>query len=396
MSIQAVSWALAQDIAISSAKFVLVCLANYSDLRGVCYPSQAQLCDDTGQDRKTVQLNVSRLVKTGLLRDTGHRIGATRSVVVYKIIGIPESSTRHYVYRTFEPSTGEFYIGKRSVDGDPRLDEYRGSGKWVLDKLSKGATLVKEVVSEHMTSAEAIAAEQVLQRQVQHDPLCKNDGTPLRHRESSLRYFKKAAENREKRDSFGQDRENRDSLDIPLFPESDPKNGDKLPQKRGAEPLGTVKEPSKEPSCAEPPSDSPPFLVIPLVGKQGEFTVTEADVAQWAESFPGIDVRQLLRKIRQWNIDNPAKRKTKSGIRGHISRWLGKEQDAHPTAAGPSIKPVDTSCRRQLPGTNQLCGMPGKPHPVYKFSCEHCNLKDQEARQNREIPPGVRDALRLT
>lgn len=224
-------------------KFVLVCLANYADPRGICYPSQAQLCDDTGQDRKTVQLNVSRLTKAGLLRDTGHRIGATKGVVVYKIIGIPESSTRHYVYRTFEPSTGEFYIGKRSFDGDPRLDEYRGSGRWVLEKLGAGATLVKEIVSEHMTSEEAFAAEYALQRKVENDPLCRNDGTPLKHRQRGEEYYRRAAEAREKRDGSNLDRENRDSLDVPLFPESDPKNGRKPPQKRGTEPSLTVTEP---------------------------------------------------------------------------------------------------------------------------------------------------------
>jgi hypothetical protein len=40
-----------------------------------------------------------------------------------------------------------------------------------------------------------------------------------------------------------------------------------------------------------------------------------------------VDVRQKLREIRQWNIDNPTNRKTKSGICKHISVWLSGEQN---------------------------------------------------------------------
>jgi hypothetical protein len=34
-----------------------------------------------------------------------------------------------------------------------------------------------------------------------------------------------------------------------------------------------------------------------------------------------------LKQIKQWNLDNPIKRKTKSGIRIHISKWMGRQQD---------------------------------------------------------------------
>ena len=80
---------------------------------------------------------------------------------------------------------------------------------------------------------------------------------------------------------------------------------------------------SPEPAKA----DSRPVLVIPLIKRDGEFKITQEMVDEWRKSFPGVDVMQTLRIIRQWNIDNPSRRKTKSGIRSHISRWLGKEQN---------------------------------------------------------------------
>ncbi len=70
-----------------------------------------------------------------------------------------------------------------------------------------------------------------------------------------------------------------------------------------------------------------PVLSIPLCKKNTEFHIFDEDVAQWQESFPGIDVNQELKRIKQWSIDNPKRRKTQAGIRNHISSWLGREQN---------------------------------------------------------------------
>ncbi len=83
---------------------------------------------------------------------------------------------------------------------------------------------------------------------------------------------------------------------------------------------------------SEPPLETPPggVISIPLKGSK-TFTPTKEQLAQWQESFPGVDVTTELRKIKQWNIDNPRKRKTPTGICRHICYWLGKEQEK----AGP-------------------------------------------------------------
>lgn len=85
MSIFAVGWAMKRTVSRSSEKFVLVCLANYSDEAGIAYPSVAALASDTGQDRKTVIRGLQALAEAGWIMDTGNRIGATKQIPVYCI-----------------------------------------------------------------------------------------------------------------------------------------------------------------------------------------------------------------------------------------------------------------------------------------------------------------------
>lgn len=74
--------------------------------------------------------------------------------------------------------------------------------------------------------------------------------------------------------------------------------------------------------------ESKPMGTIPCSGKEKVFPFTETDVGEWQGSFPGIDVMQQLRQCRQWNIDNPTKRKTAKGMRRFINSWLSRAQDA--------------------------------------------------------------------
>lgn len=83
-------------------------------------------------------------------------------------------------------------------------------------------------------------------------------------------------------------------------------------------------------SCAElsTKAPAPPALItIPLSKKGQEFHVTKALVDQYADSYPGVDVMLALKDIRQWNLDNPAKRKTNTGVKSHITRWLSRAQN---------------------------------------------------------------------
>jgi hypothetical protein len=69
-----------------------------------------------------------------------------------------------------------------------------------------------------------------------------------------------------------------------------------------------------------------PVALIPLADGT-EFPVEPHDVVEWSMAYPGVGVEQELRKMRQWCLSYPKKRKTKRGVRGFITGWLGREQD---------------------------------------------------------------------
>lgn len=92
MSVEAITWALAQPIERSSTKFVLVAMANCAGAEMLCWPSVQYLCDATSQDRKTVLENIKRLREAGYIDATEERRGATHQVVVY-VLKKPENGT---------------------------------------------------------------------------------------------------------------------------------------------------------------------------------------------------------------------------------------------------------------------------------------------------------------
>jgi len=86
MSIDAIRWALDQSVGKSSAKFVLVALANdVRDATMTCWPSAKRLAEITCQDIKTVESGIRRLRDGNYITDTGARKGATGQVIVYQL-----------------------------------------------------------------------------------------------------------------------------------------------------------------------------------------------------------------------------------------------------------------------------------------------------------------------
>ena len=57
------------------------------------------------------------------------------------------------------------------------------------------------------------------------------------------------------------------------------------------------------------------------------YQVSKAQVKEWSEAYPAVDVRQQLREMKQWLVANGVNRKTRSGIQRFIVKWLAKEQD---------------------------------------------------------------------
>lgn len=71
MSVQAVTWALAQKTGSPSGKAVLLALANYAGAAGESFPRQERLADETEQSVDSVQRRLKELVQAGLIWRTG-------------------------------------------------------------------------------------------------------------------------------------------------------------------------------------------------------------------------------------------------------------------------------------------------------------------------------------
>ncbi len=117
---------------------------------------------------------------------------------------------------------------------------------------------------------------------------------------------------------------------VEVLPQDFGSGGEKSPQREdGGKDVGVGEstEEAEPPVSAEPLRDSTPAVItIPLVDKT-EHPVTKAQVDDWIAAYPAVDVPQKLREIRQWNIANPTRRKTRKGILRHITDWLAREQD---------------------------------------------------------------------
>jgi hypothetical protein len=97
---------------------------------------------------------------------------------------------------------------------------------------------------------------------------------------------------------------------------------------------GREKEGNKG-SCAElknspPPPEEKTVIVLPLTAKDGEYKVPESDFKKYIECFPALDIMQELRQMLAWLDANPTNRKTRTGIKAFITRWLSKSQNRAP------------------------------------------------------------------
>jgi hypothetical protein len=70
MSIQAMSWALNQDVRPAAAKLLLIVIANYADDRNVAWPSKNRLATDCCMDKSSICRHLEALQVMGLLTIT--------------------------------------------------------------------------------------------------------------------------------------------------------------------------------------------------------------------------------------------------------------------------------------------------------------------------------------
>ena len=64
-----------------------------------------------------------------------------------------------------------------------------------------------------------------------------------------------------------------------------------------------------------------------LLSTKEDWQPEQKDVIAWQRAFPAVNVHQELMAMESWCDANPAKRKTKQGIKRFVNSWLTKAQN---------------------------------------------------------------------
>lgn len=95
-----------------------------------------------------------------------------------------------------------------------------------------------------------------------------------------------------------------------------------------------------------------PVLEFPVIGPGPErWPLSEAQVAEWAVLYPGLDVRGEARKAYAWVLASPGRRKTAKGMARFLVAWLGRAVDAGRATrqSGHVTTPARERCQHQSP-----------------------------------------------
>lgn len=103
-------------------------------------------------------------------------------------------------------------------------------------------------------------------------------------------------------------------------------------------------------SCGETAEPSSPLAAIeafPCDGNEPEWRLSQAKLDEYRKVYPSLDVLQECHKARQWLLDNPARRKTSSGMMRYLGNWLSKAQNTS-RASKPAANSVRTAEDRKI------------------------------------------------
>lgn len=106
-------------------------------------------------------------------------------------------------------------------------------------------------------------------------------------------------------------------------------------------------------ACAQAAgNDDPVVLTFPCSGPKTQpdhWHLRKSKLAEYEESYPGVDVLVECRKALQWCRDNPKRTKTAQGTPAYLSRWLSKAQDgsrAPPQNRSPTFTQAETFAQK--------------------------------------------------
>lgn len=85
----------------------------------------------------------------------------------------------YIVYKTINMITGEYYVGSHKLSEDNRVDDYLGSGKKLLESISKYGkeNFIRETLAEFTESKAALELEHKIIKDCKSDKNCLNGST---------------------------------------------------------------------------------------------------------------------------------------------------------------------------------------------------------------------------
>jgi pyocin large subunit-like protein len=117
MSVELLTQAFRVQGIPSSGKFILVAIADAANDLGECWPSAKHIQSKTGLNRKTILSWIAKFIETGILTDTGKRVGLTAQVRVLRfelndtVFGtVPVLPSKSTVFGTRNPKGTNQYI----------------------------------------------------------------------------------------------------------------------------------------------------------------------------------------------------------------------------------------------------------------------------------------------
>jgi hypothetical protein len=129
MSFQAMSWALAQRCGAPGPKLVLLCLANYADEHGICWPSDTLLADEVEVSSRSVVKYRQTLRDRGLITwDQRRRADGSLSSNRYRLIMTRTPPEDPSGGGTEEPSGGGTEGSAPGTEGSAPGDEGSAPG----------------------------------------------------------------------------------------------------------------------------------------------------------------------------------------------------------------------------------------------------------------------------
>jgi hypothetical protein len=107
------------------------------------------------------------------------------------------------------------------------------------------------------------------------------------------------------------------------------------------------------------------FLKFPIIGPgDGVWVLSEAQVLNWEELFPGLDIGAEARKALAWIGAHKSRRKTSKGMDKFLVAWLTRAVDR----GGPRMVPERRSAEVMSEGSEWVCSH--EPHCLNRRSCE--------------------------